>query len=466
MAHTAKIGIIGAGISGLATAYYLLQESRHQNLEIEVTILERSDRLGGVIWSEETEGFLLEGGPQNFVAFKPQTLELIKELGLADEVMGSNDQLRQTFVLQDSRLQPLPQGMEFLSPVRVRPFWASSLISTKGKLRAFLEPLIPPSSGDMSVDSFLTRRLGHELTQKVAEPLVSAIYGGDIRELSTASALPRVYQIEQKFGSLWKGMRRTSRQRSSSSQPAFLTLRPGMSSLINGLTEQLSEISIHRNVAGIQVQWDSSCYRVKSTRFEDAFDSLILSTPASAAAEIVEPVSSEAAQVLRQIPYFSTVIVYLAYKREEFSHPLNGHGFVVPRKEATAIDACTWVSSKFEDRCPPDTVLLRCSIQDGRQERAEISDQEAVQQAHNELQRVLGISCKPIFSRVLHARKALPQLTLGHAQRMDQISRSLTGHPGLFLTGAYFGGVGIPDCIETARRTARQAVDFVKSSRV
>jgi len=131
MAHTAKIGIIGAGISGLATAYYLIQESLHQNLEIEVTILERSDRLGGVIWSEKTEGFLLEGGPQNFVAFKPQILELIKELGLGDEVMGSNDKLRQTFVLQDSRLQPLPQGMEFLFPVRVRPFWSSSLISTR-----------------------------------------------------------------------------------------------------------------------------------------------------------------------------------------------------------------------------------------------------------------------------------------------------------------------------------------------
>jgi oxygen-dependent protoporphyrinogen oxidase len=190
----------------------------------------------------------------------------------------------------------------------------------------------------------------------------------------------------------------------------------------------------------------------------------VLSTPATAAAEIVEPVSSEAAQVLRQIPYFSTVIVYLAYKRGEFAHPLNGHGFVVPRKEATVIDACTWVSSKFEGRCPPDTVLLRCSIQDGRHKRAEISDQKAVQKVHQELQRVLGITCQPVFTRVLHARKALPQLTLGHAQRMDQISRALKGHPGLFLTGAYFGGVGIPDCIETARRTAKQAADFVKSS--
>jgi oxygen-dependent protoporphyrinogen oxidase len=237
-----------------------------------------------------------------------------------------------------------------------------------------------------------------------------------------------------------------------------------MSSLINGLTEKLSDISIHRNVVDIQVRWDSSRYRVNGSSFEDTFDSLVLSTPASAAAEIVDPVSSEAARVLRQIPYFSTVIVYLAYKRGEFAHPLNGHGFVVPRKEATVIDACTWVSSKFEGRCPPDTVLLRCSIQDGRHKRAEISDQKAVQKVHQELQRVLGITCQPVFTRVLHARKALPQLTLGHAQRMDQISRALKGHPGLFLTGAYFGGVGIPDCIETARRTAKQAADFVKSS--
>ena len=463
MGQAAKIGIIGAGISGLATAYYLLQESLHRDLEIDLTILERSDRLGGVIWSEKNQGFLLEGGPQNFVAFKPHTLELITELGLGDEVIGSNDQLRQTFVLQDSKLQPLPQGMEFLSPVRIRPFWSSSLISTAGKLRAFLEPLIRPSVGDMSVDSFLTRRLGRELTEKVAEPLVSAIYGGDIRELSTISALPRVYQIEQKFGSLWKGMRKASRQRSTPFPPSFLALRPGMSCLIDQLAERLSEISIHRNVAGIQVQWDSSCYRVKSSPFEDAFDSLILSTPAPAAADIMDPVSDEAAQLLRQVPYSSTVIVYLAYKRAEFSHPLNGHGFVVPRKEATVMDACTWVSSKFEGRCPPDTVLLRCSIQDGRQKRVAISDQEAVQKVHRELQRVLGISCQPILTRVLHARKALPQFTLGHAQRMEQLRETLKGYPGLFLTGAYFGGVGIPDCIESARRTARQAVDFVKS---
>ncbi len=315
----------------------------------------------------------------------------------------------------------------------------------------------------MSVDSFLTRRLGHELTEKVAEPLVSAIYGGDIRELSTISALPRVYQIEQKFGSLWKGMRKASRQRSTPSPPSFLALRPGMSCLIDDLAEQLSEISIHRNVAGIQVHWDSSCYRVKCARFEDAFDSLILSTPAPAAADIMDPVSDEAAQLLRQVPYSSTVIVYLAYKRAEFSHPLNGHGFVVPRKEATVMDACTWVSSKFEGRCPPDTVLLRCSIQDGRQKRVAISDQEAVQKVHRELQRVLGISCQPILTRVLHARKALPQFTLGHAQRMEQLRETLKGYPGLFLTGAYFGGVGIPDCIESARRTARQAAEFVKS---
>ncbi len=464
MAQVAKIGIIGAGISGLSTAFYLLQESLQQNLEIDLTILERSDRLGGVIWSEKTEDCLIEGGPQNFVTFKPQTLELVTELGLGDEVIGSNDQLRQTFVLQDSRLQPLPQGMEFLSPVRIRPFWSSSLISTTGKLRAFLEPLISPSVGDMTVDSFLTRRLGRELTEKVAEPLVSAIYGGDIRELSTMSALPRVYQIEQKFGSLWKGMRKASRQRSTPSQPSFLSLGPGMSCLIDQLAERLSEISIHRNVADIQVQRDSSCYRLKSAPFEDVFDSLIFSTPAASAADILDPVSSEAAQLIRQVPYFSTVIVYLAYKRAEFSHPLNGHGFVVPRKEATVMDACTWVSSKFEGRCPPDTVLLRCSIQDGRQKRVEISDQEAAQKVHQELQRVLGISCHPILTRVLHARKALPQFTLGHAQRMEQLREILKGYPGLFLTGAYFGGVGIPDCIETARRTARQAVEFFKSS--
>ena len=460
-----RVGIIGAGISGLATAYYLIQESLQQDLELDLTILERSDHLGGVIRTEKSEGFLLEAGPQNFVAFKPQTLELITELGLGHEVIGSNERLRQTFVLENSKLRPLPEGLAFLAPVRLRPFWSSSLISTSGKLRAFLEPFVRPSEGDLSIDSFLRRRLGSELTEKVAEPLVSAIYGGDIRELSTLSALPQLYQMEQRFGSLWKGMRRASSQRSSASQPTFLSLRTGMSRLINGLVDRLPDTLIHRKVTGTRIYADSSFYRLKSDTYEDAFDSLVLSTPATAAAEIIAPVSNEIAQVLRQIPYSSTQIVYLAYKEAEFSHPLNGHGFVVPRQAATVIDACTWVSSKFEGRCPPHTVLLRCSIQDGRHRRVWLSDQETADKVHHELQRVLGISCQPIFFRVLHAGKALPQPTLGHARRLDQITRALRRHPGLFLTGAFYGGVGIPDCIETARQTAKRAIDFLKSSK-
>lgn len=465
MSQAVRIAIVGAGISGLAAAYFLRKESLRQGLEIDLSIIERSDRLGGVIRSETVEGFLLERGPENFVATRPGALQLIRELGLCHELIGSNDRLHRTFVVEQSRLRPLPEGIGFLVPVRFRPLWSTSLISAAGKFRALLEPCIGRSRGDLSVYSFLKRRVGRELTEKVAEPLLGAIYGTDIRKLSAVSALSHIYQMEQDFGSLWKGMRAHSKQYPLCSQPSFLTMRAGMSQLIGGLTEQLSGVSIHRNVVGTRIYPDSGFYRVKGTHFEGAFDLVILSTPAPAAAAVIDPANDAAAEVLRRIRYSAVTIVYLAYERAEFSHPLNGFGFVVPEKEATVIDACTWVSSKFEGRCPSDAVLLRCTVHDARRERPWIlNEKEVAARVHKELQRILGISCQPIFSRVFRTQQAFPQPAVGHGQRLDQIGKALTRHPGLFLSGAFCGGAGIPSCIETAQEIAKRAIEFLKSS--
>ena len=461
MSTAARIAVVGGGISGLATAYYLKRESLQRSLEIEISVIDRSNRLGGVVKSERVKGFLLESGPENFVSFKPQALELITELGLRDQVIGSNDEKRRVFVLHLGRLQPLPEGMGFLVPVDFKSFWSSKLISCPGKIRALLEPLVPPSKGDLSVYSFLQRRIGKELTDKVAEPLVSAIYGGDVRRLSISSALPDTHRMEQRFGSLWRGMRQHSQRGTSSSGPLFLTMRKGMEQLIEGLVNQLSDRLVCRNIQDLRLHSESGAYRLRGVDLDRVFDVVILSTPAFASAEIIEGVSQEAAHVLSQINYASTTIVYLAYNREEFSHPLDGFGFVTPEKEARVLDACTWVSSKFEERCPPDTVLLRCAIHDGRHERNFTSDDDIRDKVHEELQRVMQISCSPVFSSVVHGRRTMPQFTLEHAGRMKKITRLLHLHPGLFLASAFTGGVGIPDCIGTGRRTAKLALDFL-----
>ncbi len=462
MADRVKIGILGGGISGLATAYFLLQESRDRSLEIEISLLERSGRLGGVIRSETTGDFLLEWGPEAFVSYKPAACELAQRLGLSDQLIGSNDHLRRTYVLGQQTLQPLPDGMTFLAPTSLRAFWATASLSLPGKLRALIEPFVGRSQGDLSVSAFFERRLGREFTERIAEPLVSAIYGGDIRRLSTPNALPLVHQLEQKFGSLWKGFRQTRARSSADSPPLFLTLRGGMEQLVDPLVRSLEAIEVHLNVDELTLESGSGFYRLRAPGFDQSFDLLVLSTPAGSSAEILSDVNPEASRLLREVPYTSSKIVYLAYKRSEFSHPLDGFGFIAPAWEARALDACTWVSSKFDGRCPDQAVLLRCVTHDGRITRPPISDEEAAAIAHNEVRQILNVSCVPILQRVFHNTRVMPQLVVGHDRRLEEVRKALEPNLGLFLTGAFVGGVGIPDCIQTARRTARKAAEMVE----
>jgi len=463
MSSRKRVAIIGAGISGLSAAYYLAQECEHQGCDVEIHLFERSDRLGGVIRTERSDGFLFEWGPENFVPFKPEAVRLVKELGLGHELIGSNDAVRQTYVIHEGRLHSLPDGMAFLAPVRILPFWATPLLTTKGKLRAMLEPFIPRSRGDLTVRAFLERRLGQELTERVAEPLVSAIYGGDIDQLSIASALSDTYRTEQKHGSLWNGMRKNHHS-GGSKLPFFMTLRSGMETLVDGLEKALRDrIVIQTGADGLRVERRGGGFRVKDGRADHSYESVVSCVPAPAAAELLRPISAISASELAEIHYTSTSLIYLGYKRSEFSNPLRGFGFVTPENESEVLDACTWVSTKFEGRSPEDSVLLRCAIHDGRRPRTFASDEEVAEQAHNEVRRLLGISCRPSFFRVAHLGKSMPQMILGHSRRLREISKEVQRHPGLFVTGPFFHGVGIPDCIRSARQTVNHVIQFLKA---
>ncbi|MBI4445262.1 MAG: protoporphyrinogen oxidase [Acidobacteria bacterium] len=457
MTQAIRVGIVGAGISGLAGAYFLQKESRHHNLDLQITLLEKSPDLGGVIRSESVQGLLLEAGPECFISSKTAALRLAEELGLTEEIIETRPEGRQVFVVQSGKLEALPPGMVFLAPVRFSSFCSTSLISARGKLRAMVEPLIPACKGEPSVGAFLKRRLGGELYSKVAEPLVSAIYGGNVNELSAPSCLPELYQLEQKYGNFFKGLRSLASAQPGRSSP-FLTFRRGMSTLTEQLASAL-EAAIYRAVGDLTIRTDERGYRVRGSNFEGRFDFLILATPAPAAADMVEPLSSELSSLLKGIHYSSTRIVYLAYRKSEFSHSLQGSGFVFPEQESQVLDACTWVSSKFEHRCPPDRVLLRCALHDGRRKRTFEKDESVVEKVHAEISRILSLSCQPIFWRIYNARKAMPQMSVGHRRRIDHINQILLGHPGLFLAGAYYGGVGVPDCVRRAEETTQRLLE-------
>ncbi len=452
MAKRFRIGIVGGGVSGLSTAYYLQKAGQELGLEMDITLFEREKRLGGVIKTEKDGNLLLEAGPEGWASYKRAAKELIKDLSLSSELLGSNDQHRRNFIARNGGLEPIPDGMTFLSPVEPLAFWRTAKISRLGKLRAFLEPFIPRSQGDLSARDFFTRRLGAEFADRLIEPFVAAIFGAEFGKLSVPSAMPELYRAEQRAGSLWRGLRPLAKLSLSTS--VLFSLRDGMSRLVDRLEEELAKITVVRCAAKLILTRSQRCFVIEGDGFGDEFDYVVLATPAHATAQLAGGIDPELKSLLSGISYTSSTIVYLAYKKAEFSHPLNGFGFIVPDEEADVLDACTWVNRKFDGRCPADLVLLRTALHNGRKERPELPDDDLVHDVHGEIKRFMGISCAPIFHRIFRVRGAIPKLVVGHVERVSRIRSILARCPGLHLAASYYGGVGVPDCIQTGKDTA------------
>ncbi len=457
-----RVAVVGGGISGLTTAYYLKKASIERGIELDIDLFEKSQRLGGVIRSERVDGMLLEAGPEGWVSYKPSARKLVKDLQLQGEILGSNDHLRRTFIVREGRLTPLPEGMAFLAPVDPVAFWKDAPMSLTGKFRASLEPFVAKSKGELSVGAFFKRRLGREFTDTFVDPLVSAVYGADLEQLSMPVTMPELYRVEQRTGSLWRGLRKLAKMTLSSS--VLLSMRAGMSSLVARLGKELQVDRVHLDVKDLRIGFSNGLYELSVEGQKEAFEYLVVCTPAHAAAQILAGACPEIAPLLLEVPYASTSLVYLAYKKDEFSHPLDGFGFIVPSGEARAVDACTWVSTKFDDRCPPERVLLRCAIHDRRRTGLPDSDEAVIERVATEIREILGVSCQPVFERAFHIRGLIPQLLVGHQKRVELIRSKLDSHPGLFLAGSYYSGVGLPDCIRTGQETADKIVADVTNS--
>ena len=450
-----RIAIVGGGVTGLSAAFYLERLAEDRSIDLESTLIEKNPRLGGVIQTETIDGMLLEAGPEGWASYKPAGKKLVGDLGLGEELIGSNDARRRTLIVRDGTLTSLPDGMMFLAPVEPLVFWRSAPLSLRGKLRASLEPLVRRSRGDLSVHAFFRRRLGPEFTERLVEPLIAAVYGADSAQLSAPSSLPELYRAEQRAGSLWRGLRRFARI--SATVSVLATLRDGMGRLVDRLGESLTRTRVLLGIEGLRVSPLKGRVVLRADGFEEDFDRLILCTPADAAAELTGPILPEVAGELRRIPYASSTLVYLAYPRERFEHPLDAFGFIVPPGESLRMSACTWVNSKFDHRCPPDRVLLRCAIHH-RNGIPATSDEETAGGAHEEIRRVMGIDCPPILHRVYRIRNGLPHLMVGHLDRLRRIHGAAAGCPEIQLAGSFIGGVGVPDCILTGLEAARRTI--------
>jgi oxygen-dependent protoporphyrinogen oxidase len=448
--------IIGGGIAGLATAYELSKRG------VSFIVLERGSRAGGVIFSEQHDGFTIDGGPDALLVQKPEGIALCEELGLGSRLVATKPP-RLAYIQRGGRLHALPAGSILGIPTQVGPFLRTPLFTWAGKMRMGAELFVPPKrdASDESIGAFMTRRFGVEATRYLAEPLLAGIHAGDVNRLSMSSLFPTFVEDERVHGSLLRAFR-TRPARPASADGAFRSLPGGLSELVTALVAALPEDGV-RLVARVTRISGTGPFRI-TTQIGETVDAraVIVATPAWATAQLLADRDAEMARLCGEIPYASSGTVALAFRRDDVRHPLNGSGFVVPRVEGTGILAASWLSSKWPHRAPADHVLLRAFVGGTRDPEAlDRSESALVAQALAALNPLLEIRARPLFARVYRFERANAQHEVGHLARVAAIDRALTHHPGLFLTGSGFRGVGIPDCIADGRATARKAAEWL-----
>ncbi|MFQ5900964.1 MAG: protoporphyrinogen oxidase [Thermodesulfobacteriota bacterium] len=469
--------IVGGGIAGLSTAYNLNDQAGQ---DIETLLVEKNNRLGGNIFTEKIDGFVIEGGPDCFLSEKPWALEMCKKLGLEDDLLCTNDEKRKTFVLWKGRLHELPEGVILMIPTKMVPLIMSPLLSLHGKLRMGLEMFIPRrrSEEDESLADFVLRRLGQETLERIAEPLIAGIHAGSPETLSIRSTFPKFVELEDKYGSLIRGMiarmkiaGKTMKGRKGKNRiTMFMSLKDGLIELIDTITSTLDIESILLDKRLIRVEKkgsQSSDTPVYCIHLEDGTvietRAIVLSTPAYESARLLKGLDGSLSEELSNIPYVSTATVSLAYKRSTISHPLDGFGFVVPRAEKRRIMACTWTSVKFSNRAPEDSVLIRCFVGGvHNKELVSLDDKAMTKMVREELKDIMGIDAEPVLTRAYKWKDAMPQYIIGHREKVLRIEERLSHNPGLFLNGGAYNGKGISDCIHSGDLTARKVLEYIR----
>ncbi len=457
-----RIAIIGGGISGLSAAF-TLEKARAAGADLKYTLLESSQRLGGSMYSDRVEGCLVEAGPDSFLTEKPWAAALCKELGIADQLIGSNDAQRKTYIVVKGRLIAMPDGLMFMVPTKILPTALSPLFSWGTKLRMMRELLHPPRpmTTDESVAELVDRHFGAEVVDRLADPLLSGVYGGDAARLSARAVLPRFVEMEEKYGSLSLAMLASRKKmlQAAGRQPArplFTSLKNGMQQMVEALAARLepAAIRLRRRVRGIFP--DHNSWRVAIEMADDEhYDAVILATPANVAGSLLESVDSELAGDLLGVTYSSSVTATLGYKMDQLKRLPAGFGFLVPHSEGTRMLACTFVHNKFPHRAPADMGILRCFLGGARDEPVlALTDDEILDTVRHELHQIVGLDSRPSFSRIYRWRGAMAQYEPGHIARVERIERRVSQVPGLALAGNAYHGIGVPDCIRSGADAA------------
>lgn len=470
------VTIVGGGISGLAAAHRLLELVESGGPRLEVRLLEGSERLGGCVRSELEGACLLEAGPDGLLTQKPPGLALVRRLGLESEILHPHGPGSGTWILHRGRLLPLPDGLQLLVPTRRLSLLRSPLLSLGGRLRALAEPFVPPRSerhgeDDESVASFVRRRFGGEMARRIAEPLIGGLYTADVDALSLAATLPRLAELERRYGSLTRGVRSSPAAPAAAhtgQQPPVISLRAGMQALIDGLDRRLPPSWVETGARVDRLERASPggpwSLFVGDGRVVES-TAVVLAVPAWTGAAALRPTAPELARALGELPYASCATASLRYRRADVAATGGGFGFFVPRNAGLPVLACSFSNRKFAGRAPDDTLLLRVFLGGAlHPEALDHDDADLLDQAHRSIAPLLGISAPPRAARLFRLPRSMPQFNLGELERRARVTRLVEDQPGLWLCGSAVGAFGLPDCIGSGEAAAAAALRWLVSS--
>ena len=462
-----KIAIIGGGISGLSAAY-TLEKARLAGSPLEYRLFEAIPRLGGVLLTEHIAGCVVEAGPDSFLTEKSWAVDFCREIGLGDQLITSNDSKRKTYIYLQGQLIPMPDDLAFMVPTKIWPIALSPLFSLNTKMRMAREWFSPSAQNgehagepnDESVADFITRHYGREMVDRLADPLLSGVYGGSASQLSVQAVLPRFVEMEAKFGSLGKGMIAARKKPAGiSARPVFTSLRGGMQQMADAVAEKIPLSSLRTNTLIDSLHSEGGQWTISTNGESERFDAVILAVPAHAAACLVQTLSSDLAEKLREIPYSSSVTVAMGFDQTRLASLPTGFGFLVPRSEGKHIMAVTFVHQKFSGRAPANMGLLRCFLSDTHNDQLLALNEDAIKKiVREELRQILGFDAEPLFTRIFKWKNAMAQYTVGYARRMEKIQRLAAQLPSFALAGNAYYGIGIPDCIRSGQNAAQQVL--------
>ena len=468
-----RIAIIGGGISGLSAAFYLEQE-RAKGAPIEYTLFESSSRLGGVMFSDRIGDCVVEGGPDSFLTEKPWASQLCAELGIAGDLIGSNDEQRVTYIVVKGRLVPMPDGLMFMVPTMLLPTALTPLFSWRTKLRMLGELMHPPhrAEKDETVAEMVERHFGSEVVDRLADPLLSGVYGGDAASLSARAVLPRFVEMEEKYGSLCRAMLASRKKLAEMQQtqgykpkPLFTSLRGGMQQLIDAVVARLDPQGLRIGCAVATLTRAGQGWELSTPFGPERFDAVIFATPARIASKMLSGIDSQLAADLGGVQYSSSVTVTMGFLREQLKDCPPGFGFLVPRSEGTRMLATTFVHTKFPFRAPDNKALLRCFLGGARDQGVlQLSDEEITAIVRKEVRQITGLAAEPWFVKVYRWERAMAQYTPGHLERIERIGATLKQMQNLAIAGNFYKGIGVPDCVRTGKEAAQQMAALARAA--